>query len=255
MEDQHDQQLNDMTSKFKKIDENYRLDAIETRKQIHMTELEREDNDRLITLFRTQNEVLDTQNRQYSFKIDDLEANLLEKDHIVRDLRDENLNLAQSRADHAVGDISIKEYMADLKLQLEGKTFNYDSLAAEMAETKEKLVDSTTQHTLAKEQLKLVEQAFTQVREAKSDDERRWLREEDSNRKRMAELDQRSQRSDEQLEELRFANRSLAAEVSELKKDSACMGQMLDDETNKVDKVTDRERVVHQAELDIKSQK
>jgi len=34
--------------------------------------------------------------------------------------------------------------MADLKLQLEGKTFNYDSLAAEMAETKEKLVDSTT---------------------------------------------------------------------------------------------------------------
>ena len=157
MQEQHERDLNDMTSKFKKIDENYRLDAIESKRQIHLTELEREDNDRLVQLFRTQNEVLDTYNRQYEDKIVDLEATLLNKDKALRDLRDENLNLAQLKANHAVGDLSTKEYIADLKLQLEGKTSNYDSLAAEMAETREKLEDTKLQHVLAKDQLKLVE--------------------------------------------------------------------------------------------------
>ena len=50
---------------------------------------------------------------------------------------------------------------------------------------------------------------------------------------------------DEKLEELRFTNRSLVAEVTELKKDSACMGQLLEDEAGKVDKLAERERVVH----------
>ena len=54
-----------------------------------------------------------------------------------------------------------------MKLQLEGKTSNYDSLAAEMAETREKLAESETQHLLAKDQLKLVEKAFEEMREAK----------------------------------------------------------------------------------------
>ena len=43
--------------------------------------------------------------------------------------------------------------------------------------------------------------------------------------------------------------------MAELKKDSACMGQMLDEETGKAEKVTDRERAVRQAEVDLKAQK
>jgi len=55
------------------------------------------------------------------------------------------------------------------------------------------------------------------------------------------------------LEQLRFANRSLVAEVTELKKDSACMGQLLEDEVNKVDRLAERERIVHLAETDLKA--
>jgi len=90
-----------------------------------------------------------------------------------------------------------------------------------------------------------MEQALLEVRAAKQEDELRWVRELDSNRKRIAKADDRIKRSDELIEELRFQNRSLASEVAELKKDSACMGQMLEDETSKVDKITERERAVH----------
>lgn len=37
-----------MSAKFKKIDAAYRLDAVETQKQIHLIELERGENDRLL---------------------------------------------------------------------------------------------------------------------------------------------------------------------------------------------------------------
>ena len=57
------------------------------------------------------------------------------------------------------------------------------------------------------------------------------------------------------MEQLRFSNRSLAAEVSELKKDSACMGQLLEDEVTKVDKIADRERALHFGETELKVQK
>ena len=53
----------DLTSKFKKIEESYHHDAVETKNLINITQLEREDNERLVQLYRTQNEILDTQNR------------------------------------------------------------------------------------------------------------------------------------------------------------------------------------------------
>jgi len=43
-------------------------------------QLEREDNDRLVQLYRTQNEVLDTQNRQLTDQVNSLETLTSEKD-------------------------------------------------------------------------------------------------------------------------------------------------------------------------------
>lgn len=53
MVDQHERDINDMAAKFKKIDDGYRSDSIESQKQVHMMELEREDNERLVQLYRT----------------------------------------------------------------------------------------------------------------------------------------------------------------------------------------------------------
>lgn len=54
---------------------------------------------------------------------------------------------------------------------------------------------------------------------------------------------------------MRFTNRSLTVEVSELKKDSACMGQLLDDEVTKVEKIAERERELKLGETDLKMRK
>ena len=64
-----------------------------------------------------------------------------------------------------------------------------------------------------------------------------------------------AKKADEQLESLRFQNRSLNAEVLELKKDSTCMGQLLEEEVSKVDKVADRERALNLGHSDLKAQK
>lgn len=138
---------------------------------------------------------------------------------------------------------------------MQAKGQAYDALSDELVQTREKLSECEIQHVLAKDQLRLVEEAFAELRDVKQDDERRWLQEQDLTRKRITELDQSVQKKDDQLEELRYANRSLTAEVAEIKKDTTCMGQMLDEETKKVDKLSDRERVVRQAELDLKIQR
>ena len=43
--------------------------------------------------------------------------------------------------------------------------------------------------------------------------------------------------------------------MSELKKDSACMGQLLDDEVTKVEKIAERERELKLGETDLKMRK
>ena len=65
-----------MSAKFKRIDESYRSDAIETHNQLNLITLERSENERLLQLYRTQNEILDTQNRQYTDNLGDIEASL-----------------------------------------------------------------------------------------------------------------------------------------------------------------------------------
>ena len=51
-------------------------------------ELERQENTRLVDLYRTQNEVLDTQNRLYSDKFESLEKVLADKESQLKELRD-----------------------------------------------------------------------------------------------------------------------------------------------------------------------
>ena len=46
------------------------------------------------------------------------------------------------------------------------------------------------------------------------------------------------------IDELRFENRSLKNEVAEIKRDSECMGRLLDDEVTRAAKVDDKERAV-----------
>ena len=69
----HEIDLQAMAQKFANLDINYKEDSVETQKQRHIMELEREENTRLNQLYRTQNEVLDTQNRQYADKLESLE--------------------------------------------------------------------------------------------------------------------------------------------------------------------------------------
>ena len=44
------------------------------------------------------------------------------------------------------------------------------------------------------------------------------------------------------IDELRFENRSLKNEVTEMKRDSECMGKMLDDEVSRGTKIDDKEK-------------
>ena len=93
------------------------------------------------------------------------------------------------------------------------------------------------------------------MRTVKEEDEQRRLADLTNCKKRLLELDSFVAKRDKQLEELRFINRSLAVQVTELKKDSACMGQLLEDEVGKVENLAERERVVHQAETELKMRK
>ena len=69
-----------MRSKFERIDKGYAADALETSKQLQLGALERSENDRLIQLLRTQNEVLTTQRAHYSDKVAELETQTADKD-------------------------------------------------------------------------------------------------------------------------------------------------------------------------------
>lgn len=99
MREKHERDLNEIGAKFKKIDASYREDAVENKKQVHMMELEREENTRLVDLYRTQNEVLDTQNRLYSDKLDSLEKALVEKESQLKELREQSMATSQENAD------------------------------------------------------------------------------------------------------------------------------------------------------------
>ena len=74
-------------------------------------------------------------------------------------------------------------------------------------------------------------------------------------KKQVREQESSLNKKEELLEQFRFSNRSLTAEICELKKDSTCMGQLLEDEVTKVDKIAERERALHYGETELKVQK
>ena len=96
-------------------------------------------------------------------------------------------------------------------------------MASEMGKTTEKLNETKTQWILAKDQLRLVEEALSEVRSAKQEDEQRWLTELDSCKKRLREVETSVAKKDEMLDDLRFTNRSLTAEIAEIKKERALL--------------------------------
>ena len=53
MQEKHENDVDEMSAKFKKIDQAYALDSVETQKQINLIELERNENERLLQLYRT----------------------------------------------------------------------------------------------------------------------------------------------------------------------------------------------------------
>ena len=172
----------------------------------------------------------------------------------IKELREENLKLKQSNGNYNLGDIQNNERIQALQRQIESKTTDLEHMSSEMGKTTEKLNETKTQWILAKDQLRLVEEALSEVRGAKQEDEQRWLTELDSCKKRLREVETSVAKKDEMLDDLRFSNRSLTAEINELKKDSACMGQMLEDEVTKADKITERERDLHLRQTELKIQ-
>ena len=87
------------------------------------------------------------------------------------------------------------------------------------------------------------------VREAKREDELRWKKELDTYRGRLNQAQMEVGKKEADIDELRFENRNLKTEIVEIKKDSECMGKLLEDEMNKGSKLDERERVVKQTEL------
>ena len=251
----HEADIVEMTAKFKLIECQYSEDAIETKKQLHLIELEREENDRLVQLYRTQNEVLDTQNRQYSDKLSELESSLAENNKLLEELRTDNITLTQANAAHKVQEVNASDHKQYLTHQMESKAADLSSTSEELGRVREDLAETKTQLHLAKDQLRMVEDFMKQVQASKQEDEQRWLFELDSAKRRLREYESTQSKHDVLVEQLRFANRSLTAEVAELKKDSACMGQLLEDESGKVEGIADRERALNFEKIELKMQK
>ena len=93
------------------------------------------------------------------------------------------------------------------------------------------------------------------MREAKREDELRWKKELETYRGRLNQLQMEVGKKEAEIDELRFENKSLKTEVAEIKKDSDCMGRLLEDEMNKGSKLDERERLVRQTEQDAKALK
>ena len=87
---------------------------------------------------------------------------------------------------------------------------------------------------------------MSDVREAKREDELRWKKELETYRGRLNQIQIEVGKKEADIDELRFENKSLKAEIMEIKKDSDCMGKMLEDEMNKANKLDERERLVKQ---------
>ena len=51
--DKHERDVEEMSAKFKLLDDAYRSDAIETRNQLNLITMERSENERLLQLYRT----------------------------------------------------------------------------------------------------------------------------------------------------------------------------------------------------------
>ena len=135
---------------------------------------------------------------------------------------------------------------------MESKAADLSSTSEELGRVREDLAETKTQLHLAKDQLRMVEDFMKQVQASKQEDEQRWLFELDSAKRRLREYESTQSKHDVLVEQLRFANRSLTAEVAELKKDSACMGQLLEDESGKVEGIADRERALNFEKIDLK---
>ena len=93
------------------------------------------------------------------------------------------------------------------------------------------------------------------VREAKHDDELKWKNELETYRKRLNQIQMDFGKKEAEIDELRFENKSLKAEIVEIKKDSDCMGKMLEDEMNKGNKLDERERQIKKSEQDVNTLK
>ena len=81
----------------------------------------------------------------------DLEANLRGKEELVEGLREENLNLKQANADLSLSEMQHKELLLAIKEQIEKKTKEYEAMAGELAQTREKLSESQTSLVLSKD--------------------------------------------------------------------------------------------------------
>ena len=83
---------------------------------------------------------------------------------------------------------------------------------------------------------------MSEVREAKREDELRWKKELETYRGRLNQIQLEVGKKDAEIDEIKFENKSLKNEVVEIKKDSDCMGKMLEDEMNRANKLDERER-------------
>ena len=73
-------------------------------------------------------------------------------------------------------------------------------MASDLGKTREKLNDTQTSLVLAKDQLRLVEEALKEIRGSKQEEEQRYLSELNSCKKRLREYESSVSKKDELLE-------------------------------------------------------
>ena len=175
-------------------------------------------------LYRTQNEILDTQNRQYADKISSLEKYQSEQDIVIKALREQTSSFSEENSKFKLAEVKLRDRLAFLEASCEGKAADNSVMIEKMSQLREEHQEAKTQLALVREQVRLEQQALKEVQGAKQQDEQRWLGELDSSKRRLRDLQEGIKKRDGMLDKLRFENRTLASEVAELKKDSACMG-------------------------------
>ena len=93
-----------------------------------------------------------------------------QQDDLIKALREENLGLKQANSELTLSETQHKELLLAMKEQVEKKTKDFENMASDLGKTREKLSETETSLVLSKDQLRLVEEALSEIRASKQEE-------------------------------------------------------------------------------------